>query len=298
MLPRSANARLSTLGCEQTNTLSNLVQSKNAIQNVISPGELKLDKDYLDLIKNPTPRQLECRKKVPASPSRIVIGIEGFTAYSQSAMHYYRAHPTGKALTSDGSLIHTMIHKSVQKVAGVYWDYFPETDVNSERSTGDAIRCAYEYASKAYLAKDGSKRKVYSSITIMGYSFGADSATMAVESLSHLGLAVDLVATVDPIKKPHRVFWDPDHYTKPDNVKSWINFHQTEDPVFLLRGYSVPGADNVLISGYSHANANALTKSPELQKRLASEILKLPTCRKTYSSTSNTAAPGECATGS
>lgn len=202
-------------------------------------------------INSKTDAQTKCASEAPAKPGRIIIGFEGLGGYAYGGGLYRNM------LTPANNLPRTQTH------------YYSQAMVTDD-TLSDAVRCAYELATKPYKTKDG--KTVYNSITILGYSYGGHAASQAVENLRKLGVSVDLVVTADP-----RTKWsDPTvRFNKPNTVGKWVNYYETLD--LPLRGYEVPGAQNVHIPGFvPHV---VLTSNSTVYNGTADLLKNVPLCR-------------------
>lgn len=206
-------------------------------------------------IKTPSAAQLECRNNAPDKPGRVVIGFDGL----------------GAANTTQ-PLKRNLINPSLEKTPRVHALYFSQASI-TDGVLSDAVRCAYELATKPYKTKSG--KIVYNSVTIMGYSYGGHAASQLVETLKRLGVSVDLVATVDPRTK-WRVPATPTFDSSQSTVGKWVNFYQSND--LIMPGYPVSGAENIQIGGF-HLGATGIE---ELKNRVRGDVARLPACRASY----------------
>lgn len=208
-------------------------------------------------INSKTEAQVKCAQEAPAKPGRIVIGFEGLGGYSYG-----------------GGLYRNFLTPAQKTIPRTQTHYYSQAAVSDNTTLSDAVRCAYELATKPYKTKDG--KTVYNTITIMGYSYGGHAASQAVENLRRLGIHVDLVVTADPREK-----WTLPNVTfsKPNTVRRWVNYYENWD--LPLRGFPVGGAENHLINSplYPHVR---LTGHSTVQNGALSEVQNLPLCRTSF----------------
>ena len=252
------------------------------------------------LLGRPTAYQEKCRREAPSKPSRIVLGFDGLMSYNPIGEATVRAWgPSGALNPPIGNLMNDMIGRGAARAPDVHFKYFSQMTVGSHFIT-DPVRCAYELATKPYPNPDGSGKPVYSTITILGYSFGGYAAKQMAAQLKKLGISVDLVMTADPRVKTHNVLLDglfSMHYDIPTNVDRCVNYYEKNDFGGLgLVGYPVRGCRNIDVS-HTGAWHLGIPKLPEVQNGIAREVSRLPACRTTYSeSASYGRTPAGCGT--
>ncbi|MEX0652956.1 MAG: hypothetical protein WD534_14220 [Phycisphaeraceae bacterium] len=122
------------------------------------------------------------------------------------------------------------------KVESRDWHYFDWTDYAAAKAK--AIEVAQ--------APDGSPPDCYHTLTLIGYSNGADAAHDLAHELMAEGIAVNLVVTMDAVPRGGKGvgdFLNPfagPNYSKSANTDRWVNFYQRfSDP----KGWSMQGAD-------------------------------------------------------
>jgi hypothetical protein len=246
-----------------------------------------------ELLGSPTMYQEKCRREAPSKPSRIVLGFDGLASYNPLGEAMVRAHGPKAAYANPyapiGNLMNDMIGRGAARAPDVHFKYFSQMTMATHFVT-DPVRCAYELATKPYPNPDGSGKPVYSTITILGYSFGGYAAKQMAAQLKKLGISVDLVMTADPRVKTQNVILDglfSMHYDIPTNVDRCVNYYEKNDFGGLgLVGYPVRGCRNIDVSdtGAWHLG---VPKLPEVQNGIAREVANLPRCRTSFSESSS-----------
>jgi hypothetical protein len=234
-------------------------------------------------IQTPTPAQLECRKNVPTRPTRVVFGFEGLAGFDDEGYKQLAAMNTPPPIAhqdqapSHGALLWGMIAQGAMQIADTTWLYFPENAVSDKLS--DAVRCLYEYAVHPYERPNGTK--VYSTITLLGFSYGGHASYQVANMLAKLDVAVNLVTTADPRAKGLSFV----QFHKPDTVGIWNNFFEKDD--LFLAGQHVEGADHdtdLSDKGYKH---QWMPGSDEVTASVRDELGRLSVCRSSPDSTTD-----------
>lgn len=220
-------------------------------------------------IKSMSPEQAKCKQNAPSKPGRIVIGFDGLG---------------GKSVLGQ-PLLNNMIMPATRANKNVYHQYYSQADIDSD-TLSDSVRCAYEWATKPY--KNSKGETVYSTLTIMGYSYGGHAAAQLADNLKKLGVNVDLIITADAREK-----WaaGPGHFAKTGNIKKWINVHEGLDPMGLV-GATVDGGENINVTGKAiHGN---ITKTDAIQNAIQTNMSQMPRCRIGYGNGYRYGTAAEC----
>lgn len=240
-------------------------------QNYSAPNA---DQNLLARIKQRTPAQEDCARKAPSKPQRIVIAFEGLSVIGKMNSQISTSNGQRPSeLIPYGGMRSNLIGKGVNRVPNTRWQYHDESTARRAGQLSDSIRCAYEWATKPY--KNSKGETVYSSVTIMGYSFGGNAAFQTAETLRRLGVTVDMMVTLDP-RQPHtgmNAFND----RKPANVGRWVNYYERN--LTMLPGFPVQGAENHRLSffgGMSHVLASFTSETAD---GFSNAIAQVPVCR-------------------
>lgn len=241
--------------------------------------------DRLAQVRRPTAMQEECRAKAPKKPQRIVIAFDGrnfFGTFNSQMSSRANELPDG----TWGGMRGSIISNGVLRVPDVQWQYHDESTVRDQRLT-DSVRCAYEWATKEYRNSKGEK--VYSTVTLIGYSFGSNAAYNAAEQLRKMGVSVELMITVDP-RQPETA-WHQPAFGKPNNVERLVNFHQS----FGLRGFELAGAENHRVySGFLLFPHLRVPFHDQVVNGVTRSLSQVPVCRSSLSVTAASSATANC----
>ena len=218
-----------------------------------------------ELHERPTSAQLRCRRNASRSPKKVVFGFSGLGGYPWS-----------------GGLIRGMLGRSSNN--NVDFHYYAWDSVSRGQLT-DAVRCAYELATKPYRTANG--QVVYNSITVLGHSFGGGAAYRMAANLQKLGVRVDLVATADARDAANCIRGCMPNWGRPNSVGQWLNFYQKNS---MLVGYQIGGAVNRNIGG----NHMTIPASSRLRASVSSAMSGMSTCRSGYSIYEPRGSPTDC----
>lgn len=218
-------------------------------------------------IKTKTAAQEKCRQNAPSKPGRVVFGFDGL----------------GGATVFSQPLRRNMLEPAQKANSRVHTNYYSQAEVTSNE-LGDAVRCAYELATKPYKTKDG--KTVYNTITIMGYSYGGHAASQLADNLKRLGIAVDLVITADPRVKGAI---GSGRFEKTANIGKWVNVWGYG----LLSGGQVAGGENHNVTlGSTHMT---ITTTQAMQDAIRKNMSQLPACRLSYTKPQQYGSTADCA---
>jgi hypothetical protein len=130
-------------------------------------------------------------------------------------------------------------YDAVQAAGGCRWHYYAQN--HWRRALADIGRVVSEVGPSTHPSEGRP------AIVMLGYSNGGDAVCQVAGALDARGVAVDLVLTVDPVRKPLRGIGLLG-FTRPANVGVWHNFYQRFDRKTFARllplvGRWVDGAD-------------------------------------------------------
>lgn len=263
--------------------ITRFTERKPAVANYSAPNA---DQNLLAQIKQRTAKQAECAAKAPTKPQRIVIAYDGLSVTgpipSQISSHSGQ-RPSGFGF---GGMRSNIISNGVLRVPNTQWQYHDETQARRAGRLSDSIRCAYEWATKPY--KNSKGETVYSSVTLIGYSFGGNAAFQTAETLRRLGITVDTMVTLDP-RQPHTA-WNAFNDRKPASVGRWVNYYERN--LTMLPGYPVQGAENHRLSFFAGLTHVLASHTSEIANGVTQSLNETPVCRSSPSRVSS--APVSC----
>lgn len=262
--------------------ISNFAQRQPNSPNYAAPNA---DPNLLARVKQRTAKQEECRRKAPSKPQRIVIAYDGLSMTGPIPSQISSQSNQRPAGFGFGGMRSNIISRGVLRVPNVQWQYHDETQARRQ-GLSDSIRCAYEWATIPY--KNSKGETVYSSVSLIGYSFGGNAAFQTAETLRKLGVTVDLMVTLDP-RQPHTAF-NAFNDRKPASVGRWVNFYERN--LTLLPGFPVQGAENRRLSFFGGLTHVLASHTPEIANGVTETLSNIPVCRGSPSRTGG--APVSC----